>query len=277
MAGPEPRAEQEIAPESALLRAAPEIEPKLEEETKSLPNFAPEAQPEGVLDVEGGQPALELEAQPEPKLEAQSEPKLETQPEPKLEAQPEPKLEPQPEGELESQPEPALEPQPEPKLEAQPEPEPEPESEAQPDPELVEAAKQRAEGIEERPVPGPVAEERDDRDALIASLRRRLDAQEAELIALREALEAERAKEEIQVHVWPEEHTVAVSQPTQSQKERYLLCVPTPAGYVLLDRVGPVPSVGQEVDVPEEDGQFTVTKVVRLPRNGRHCAYLQRS
>jgi hypothetical protein len=46
---------------------------------------------------------------------------------------------------------------------------------------------------------------------------------------------------------------------------------------VLLDRVGPLPSVGQSVAVPEEEGSFTVTKVVRLPRNGRPCAYLQRA
>ena len=60
------------------------------------------------------------------------------------------------------------------------------------------------------------------------------------------------------------------------QQERYLVCVPTPAGYVLLDRIGVVPAVGHPVDVPEEDGSFAVTKVVRLPRNGRPCAYLQR-
>jgi hypothetical protein len=35
--------------------------------------------------------------------------------------------------------------------------------------------------------------------------------------------------------------------------------------------------VGEAVEVPDEQGRFTVTKVVRLPRNGRPCAYLQRS
>jgi hypothetical protein len=53
--------------------------------------------------------------------------------------------------------------------------------------------------------------------------------------------------------------------------------VPTAAGYVLLDRIGEVPAIAAEVDVPEEEGKFKVTKVVRLPRNGRPCAYLQRA
>ena len=33
----------------------------------------------------------------------------------------------------------------------------------------------------------------------------------------------------------------------------------------------------ETVAVPEEEGRFTVAKVVRLPRNGRPCAYLQRA
>jgi hypothetical protein len=80
----------------------------------------------------------------------------------------------------------------------------------------------------------------------------------------------------VQVHVWPEEQPVPTT-PGAVQAEHYLLCVPTAAGYVLLDRVGRLPNVGQAVEVPEEEGRFTVTKVVRLPRNGRPCAYLQRA
>ena len=78
------------------------------------------------------------------------------------------------------------------------------------------------------------------------------------------------------MHVWPEEQPAAAT-PAPAQAEHYLLCVPTTAGYVLLDRVGALPTVGHSVDVPEEEGRFTVTKVVRLPRNGRPCAYLQRA
>jgi hypothetical protein len=78
------------------------------------------------------------------------------------------------------------------------------------------------------------------------------------------------------VHAWPDEEPAPASA-SQAQAEHYLLCVPTNAGYVLLDRVGSLPAVGAVVEVPEAEGRFTVTKVVRLPRNGRPCAYLQRT
>jgi hypothetical protein len=116
----------------------------------------------------------------------------------------------------------------------------------------------------------------DDRDELLESLRARVEAQELELAKLREQLEQERARKDVQVHVWPGEQPVPTT-PGPVQAEQYLLCVPTAAGYVLLDRVGGLPSVGHAVEVPEEEGRFTVTKVVRLPRNGRPCAYLQRA
>jgi hypothetical protein len=124
--------------------------------------------------------------------------------------------------------------------------------------------------------PEPVAPAPDDRDALIESLRARVDAQDQEIARLREELEQERQRKDVQVHVWPEEQRPPVPEPA-AEAESYLLCVPTPAGYVLLDRVGVLPKVGEPVEVQEEQGRFTVTKVVRLPRNGRPCAYLQRS
>jgi hypothetical protein len=122
----------------------------------------------------------------------------------------------------------------------------------------------------------PAAAVPDDRDALIESLRDRVDAQEQEIAVLREQLEQERERKDVQVHVWPEEQP-SPEPPAPSQPESYLLCVPTSAGYVLLDREGVLPKVGEPVAVPEQDGNFTVTKVVRLPRNGRPCAYLQRA
>jgi hypothetical protein len=125
------------------------------------------------------------------------------------------------------------------------------------------------------PVPEPGEPMPDHRDALIESLHARVEAQELELAKLRDELEQERARKDVQVNVWPEEQPPANAQPGQT--EHYLLCVPTTAGYVLLDRVGSLPSAGQAVDVPEEEGQFAVAKVVRLPRNGRPCAYLQRA
>jgi hypothetical protein len=177
-------------------------------------------------------------------------------------------------------------------------PSPEPEEQPQPvppEPEFLQAVElrppvpepvQEAEPVVPEPfdLPGshepepeqPAAAGLDDRDELIESLRARVEAQELELAKLREQLEQERSRKDVQVHVWPEEQPVPTT-PGPVQAEHYLLCVPTAAGYVLLDRVGGLPSVGQAVEVPEEEGRFTVTKVVRLPRNGRPCAYLQRA
>ena len=195
-----------------------------------------------------------------------------------------------PSREPEEQPQPVA---PEPEFLQAPEPEPTPLAEAfEPIPEPVELRPpvpepvQEAEPVVPEPfdLPGshepepeqPPAAGLDDRDQLIESLRARVEAQELELAKLREQLEQERARKDVQVHVWPEEQPVPTT-PGPVQAEHYLLCVPTAAGYVLLDRVGGLPSVGQAVEVPEEEGRFTVTKVVRLPRNGRPCAYLQRA
>jgi len=142
-----------------------------------------------------------------------------------------------------------------------------------PPPEPVQDAPQAP---EPEPKPEPVAGVPDDRDALLESLRARVEAQDLEIAGLREQLEQERARKDVQVHVWPEKQPPAPPA-GPAQAEHYLLCVPTAAGYVLLDRVGGLPSVGEAVEVPEEEGRFTVTKVVRLPRNGRPCAYLQRA
>src|SRR5262249_61010902 len=125
-------------------------------------------------------------------------------------------------------------------------------------------------------VEAPATTVRDERDELIDSLRARVEAQELELANLREQLEQERGLKDLQVHVWPEEQPEQPP-PAPSQAEQYLLCVPASAGYVLIDRVGALPTIGHAVEVPEEEGRFTVTKVVRLPRNGRPCAYLQRA
>jgi hypothetical protein len=145
----------------------------------------------------------------------------------------------------------------------------------EPQPASAAEAVEPAQGASPEPEPRPDAVSNDDdREALIESIHARLEAREQEVAKLRAELDAERSRS-VQVHVWPEDQPETTSPP--AQKEQYLLCVPTPAGYVLLDRVGPLPTVGQSVNVPEEEGNFTVTKVVRLPRNGRPCAYLQRA
>jgi hypothetical protein len=196
--------------------------------------------------------------------------------------------------------------EPEPELVVQPEPKPAPAAEAtEPLPEPVELrphdpqlAHESVEPMAPEPEPtppvedvGPVSETvaetssaeepaatmRDERDDLIESLRARVETQEVELANLREQLEQERSRKDVEVHIRPEEEQPPAEPTGPVQAEQYLLCVPTSAGYVLIDRVGVLPSVGQAVDVPEEEGRFTVTKVVRLPRNGRPCAYLQRA
>jgi hypothetical protein len=215
------------------------------------------------------EPQAEVEPAPPPGPTAEQVPEPEPVPDPAPEPVPEPVPEPAP------PPAPSAEQLPAPELDPAPEPPPEPVPEPAPEPLPPPAAEQPAE-----PPPG-----RDDRDELIESLRARLDVQEAELIALREAVARERLAEEPQAQPDQEDlHETRAAEPapppestpTPVQKEHYLLCVPTSTGYVLLDRHGGVPNVGEEVDVPEEEGTFSVTKVVRLPRNGRLCAYLQR-
>lgn len=59
----------------------------------------------------------------------------------------------------------------------------------------------------------------------------------------------------------------------------HLLFVPTPARYLLLEREGAPPVPGDELEVPEADARFQVTRVGRAPYPGelRPCAYLLRS
>ena len=67
-----------------------------------------------------------------------------------------------------------------------------------------------------------------------------------------------------------------VEAPTQAFA--HLLFVPTSARYLLLDRDGAPPAPGEELDVPEVEARFSVTKVGRAPYPGelRPCAYLLR-
>jgi hypothetical protein len=55
----------------------------------------------------------------------------------------------------------------------------------------------------------------------------------------------------------------------------HVLFVPTPERYLLLERLGPPPQPGEEVEL-EEEGRFVVTKVGRAPFPGeqRPCAFL---
>jgi hypothetical protein len=64
----------------------------------------------------------------------------------------------------------------------------------------------------------------------------------------------------------------------QKQVSAHLLFLPTPARYLLLEREGAPPAPGEELQVFEAEGRFTVAKVSRAPYPGepRPCAYLLR-
>lgn len=69
-----------------------------------------------------------------------------------------------------------------------------------------------------------------------------------------------------------------VEAPAPNQVFAHLLFVPTPARYLLLEREGAAPVPGEELEVPEADARFSVSKVGRAPYPGelRPCAYLLR-
>jgi hypothetical protein len=58
--------------------------------------------------------------------------------------------------------------------------------------------------------------------------------------------------------------------------ELYLLFVPSPHGYALVEREGRIPAVGSEVEL-DDRGHCVVTKVAPspLPGDARRCAYVQ--
>lgn len=55
----------------------------------------------------------------------------------------------------------------------------------------------------------------------------------------------------------------------------YLLFISKPTGYELLQRVGTIPGVGEEIE--EDETRLRVTKIAAspLPGDQRRCAYLQ--
>jgi hypothetical protein len=63
----------------------------------------------------------------------------------------------------------------------------------------------------------------------------------------------------------------------ENGKRGFLLFVPSPSGYTLVEQPGDVPQVGAEI----EDGErrYRVTKVASspLPGDARSCAYLLHS
>ena len=267
----EPAPVTPIRPAETFTEPEPEPEPERAIEPESAPLVA---------SVSGPQPEPDppVEAAPQPQFAVALPP---SDPEPVVESSPQfafapPAREPEPAASEEPTPQFAMrvpDPEPTPALDPPPAVDPGPESQRAVAAVPAEPAAPESVAVE----PEAAVPVRDDRDDLIESLRARIDAQDAELAQLRTQVEQLRAASQVQVHVQPQDEPAPVAPTAPArQQERYLVCVPTAAGYVLLDRIGAVPAVGDSVDVPEEEGSFTVTKVVRLPRNGRPCAYLQR-
>src|SRR5581483_3222488 len=61
----------------------------------------------------------------------------------------------------------------------------------------------------------------------------------------------------------------------EAEGDAFVLFVPTPAGYSLLTRTGPLPGIGDEIGV--SGGNLVVVKVGSspLPGDPRRCVYLQ--
>src|SRR2546421_695979 len=80
---------------------------------------------------------------------------------------------------------------------------------------------------------------------------------------------------EVQVHAAAE--TANGEHPARAT-DTHLMSVPTPSGFVLLERPGPTPAVGTQVRFEEEpDTTFVVTKVnAASDANPRPCAFLER-
>jgi hypothetical protein len=70
----------------------------------------------------------------------------------------------------------------------------------------------------------------------------------------------------------------APSASDEDSEEHYLLFVPTPEGYQLVERDGDAPAVLDDVSMPGDENAFCVIKVAcsPLPGDSRVCAYLER-
>jgi hypothetical protein len=93
-----------------------------------------------------------------------------------------------------------------------------------------------------------------------------------------ESLQAENRRLLAEIERLKDEYSSLRVIETPQPASAHLLFVPTPARYVLLERLGPPPEPGEELEVPAEKGSFVVTKVGRSPFPGerRPCAFLVR-
>jgi hypothetical protein len=95
-----------------------------------------------------------------------------------------------------------------------------------------------------------------------------------------ESLEAENRRLQEEIERLRAEFTSprVVETPKPEPASAHLLFVPTPARYLLIERLGPPPEPGEELEVPAQKGSFVVTKIGRSPFPGerRRCAFLVR-
>jgi hypothetical protein len=75
----------------------------------------------------------------------------------------------------------------------------------------------------------------------------------------------------------PDQPTPEPGRREQRAAERHLLFVSTPGGYALVEREGPPPALGRDIELPEQAVSFLVTKLgpSPLPNDSRICAYLE--
>ena len=64
--------------------------------------------------------------------------------------------------------------------------------------------------------------------------------------------------------------------PSEAATASYLLFVPAPSGYRLVERTGSAPAAGDVLELDEGEGRYVVSRVIRspLPGDTRPCVYL---
>jgi hypothetical protein len=98
---------------------------------------------------------------------------------------------------------------------------------------------------------------------------RRLDARFADWDARLNRLDAERRQ--------AAEPEVEAEAEVTDEPGGYVLLVPSPSGYELVERDGAVPSTGEKIQLDGREGSYAVTRIVRspLPDDRRRCAVLE--
>jgi hypothetical protein len=93
-----------------------------------------------------------------------------------------------------------------------------------------------------------------------------------------ESLQAENRRLQAEIERLQAEFTSLRVVEAPEPPSAHLLFVPTAARYLLVERSGPPPQPGEELELPPEKGSFVVTKIGRSPYPGerRPCAFLVR-